>query len=167
MVASWRFRLLKLGRQSSSPVPTVRELRASLMVRNRIAESLKPAFRNIDTLRIEYGAKQPAIEARLEEFRRTGREGDERLFEELCFCLIAIQSRARTSDAAVAALRKAELLWSGGPEEIAAFLRHRTRFHNHKATFIVRAREQFFPRGHGQLAKMIDSFPSSKDARGC
>ncbi len=117
------------------------------MVRNRIAESLKAAFRNIDTLRIEYEAKQPAIEARLEEFRRIGREGDERLFEELCFCLIAIQSRARTSDAAVAALRKAELLWSGGPKEIAAFLQHRTRFHNHKATFIVRAREQFFPRG--------------------
>src|SRR5438445_356793 len=46
------------------------------MVRNRIAESLKPAFRNIDTLRIEYGAKQPAIEARLEEFRRTGRGED-------------------------------------------------------------------------------------------
>src|SRR5712691_4895659 len=142
------------------------EIPASLMVRNRMAESLKPAFRDIDTLRIEYGAKQPAIEARLEEFRRTGREGDERLFEELCFCLMAIQSRARTSDAAVAALRKAELLWSGGPEEIAAFLRHRTRFHNHKAAFIVRAREQFFPQGRGELASMLDSFRSSQDARG-
>src|SRR3989442_3555217 len=121
------------------------------MVRNRIAESLKPAFRNIDTLRIEYEAKQPAIEARLEEFRRTGREGDERLFEELCFCLIGIQSRARTSDAAVPALRKAELLWSGGPQEISAFLRHRTRFHNHKATVIARATQQVFSRCHRQL----------------
>jgi N-glycosylase/DNA lyase len=136
------------------------------MVRNPIAESLKSVFRNIDTLRFEYEAKQAAIEARLEEFRRTGREGDERLFEELCFCLIAVQSKARTSDAAVAALRKAELLWSGGPEEIAAFLQHRTRFHNHKAAFIVHAREQFFPRGRGELAKMLDSFRSSKDARG-
>src|SRR5437899_10333978 len=109
------------------------------MVRNRIAESLKPAFRNIDTLRIEYGAKQPAIEARLEEFRRTGREGDERVFEELWFCLIAIQSRSRTSDAAVAALRKAELLWSGGPEGIAAYPRHRTPFLNDNGRFQLRA----------------------------
>lgn len=127
---------------------------------------MKPGFRNVDKLLAEYEAKQRAIEARLEEFRRTGREGDERLFEELCFCLIAIQSKARTSDAAVAALRKAELLWSGGPEEIAEFLRHRTRFHNHKASYIVRAREQFFSDGGRAFTKMLDSFPSSKEARG-
>src|SRR2546426_12050653 len=118
------------------------------MVRNRIAESLKPAFRNIDTLRIEYGAKQPAIEARLEEFRRTGREGDERLFEELCFCLIAIQSRARTSDAAVAALRKAELLWPEGPEELAAFLRPSLASHNPKPTLSLRRGSHSFRQVH-------------------
>src|SRR3989442_4200076 len=91
-------RLLKGAAGSGFRGCTALEVPASLMVRNRIAESLKPAFRNIDTLRIEYEAKQPAIEARLEEFRRTGREGDERLFEELCFCLIAIQSRARSEE---------------------------------------------------------------------
>src|SRR5439155_1142764 len=85
---------------------------------------------------------------------------------ELCFCIVAIQSKARASDSAVAALRTTQLLWSGGPDEIATFLRHRTRFHNHKAAFIVRARERFFPQGHGELAKTLDSFPSSKDARG-
>src|SRR5437899_11992650 len=100
MVASWRIRLFKRAADSEVPGCTLLEISASLMVRNRIAESLKPAFRNIDTLRIEYGAKQPAIEARLEELRRTGRGGDERLFEERGFCLIAIQAVARTSDAA-------------------------------------------------------------------
>ncbi len=127
---------------------------------------MKPSYRNVGELLIEYKAKRPAIEARLEEFRRAGRLADERLFEELCFCIVAIQSRARASDAAVAALRKADLLWSGEPEEIAAFLRHRTRFHNHKAAYIVRARERFFPEGQGELAKTLDSFSSSKDARG-
>ena len=130
------------------------------------ADPLKPRYRDIDGLRAEYEAKQDAIRARLEDFRRTGHKADERLFEELCFCIVAIQSKARASDSAVAALRTTQLLWSGGPDEIATFLRHRTRFHNHKAAFIVRARERFFPQGHGELAKTLDSFPSSKDARG-
>src|SRR5689334_16846439 len=104
MVASQRIRLFKRAADGEVPGCTALEIPASLMVHNRMAESLRPAFRNIETLRIEYEAKQPAIEARLEEFRRTGRERDERLFEELCFCLIAVQSKARTSDAAVAAL---------------------------------------------------------------
>ncbi len=127
--------------------------------------SLKPGYRNVGELRTEYKAKRPAIEARLEEFRRAGRLADERLFEELCFCIVAIQSKARASDAAVAALRETELLWSGEAAEIAAFLRHRTRFHNHKAAYIVRARDRLFPDGQGEIAKTLDSFPSSKDAR--
>ena len=126
---------------------------------------LKARYRDLTSLRVEYEAKQSAIEARLETFRKTGRKSDERLFEELCFCIVAVQSKARASDAAVIALRKSRLLWSGRPEEIAAFLRRRTRFHNHKADFIVRARERFFPGGDGALAEILDSFPSSKDAR--
>ncbi len=102
---------------------------------------MKPGYRNVGELRTEYKAKRPAIEARLEDFRRAGRLADERLFEELCFCIVAIQSKARASDAAVVALRETELLWSGEAAEIAAFLRHRTRFHNHKAAYIVRARD--------------------------
>jgi len=50
-------------------------------------------------------------------------------------------------------------------DEIATFLQHRTRFHNHKAAFIVRARERFFPNGTARLSESIDSFPSSKDVR--
>src|SRR5207249_2810081 len=119
----------------------------------RFASSLKPGYRNVGQLRTEYKAKRPAIEARLEDFRRAGRLADERLFEELCFCIVAVQSKARASDAAVAALRETELLWSGEAAEIAAFLRHRTRFHNHKAAYIVRARDRLFPEGRGETAK--------------
>jgi len=101
----------------------------------------------------------------LADFRRAGRLADERLFEELCFCIVAIQSKARASAAAVSALRETELLWSGEVAEIATFLRHRTRFHNHKAAYIVRARDRLFPEGRGEIAKTLDSFSSSKDAR--
>ncbi len=126
---------------------------------------MKRGYYDLDRLRAEYEAKRPAIEARLSEFRRTGARPDRRLFEELCFCIVAVQSNARRSDSAVTALRDAELLWSGPPEEIASFLRHRTRFHNHKAAFIVGARDRFFPQGAARLAESLDSFPSSKEVR--
>lgn len=87
------------------------------------------------------------------------------IFQELCFSLLAIQSSARSSDAAVRALASEGLLWSGNETEVARFLRHRTRFHNHKATYIVRAREQFFPGGEPQLRKDLDSFATPRDAR--
>ena len=137
----------------------------NVIIRVRLLDPVKRGYRDLGTLRAEYDAKRPIIESRLEEFRRTGALPDQRLFEELCFCMVAVQSNARRSDAAVAALRNAELLWTGDSDEIAAFLQHRTRFHNHKAAFIVRARERFFPNGTARLSVTIDSFPSSKDVR--
>ncbi len=124
-----------------------------------------PAYRDLDSLREELAAKRPAIEARLADFRAVGRGTDRRLFEELCFSLLAIQSSARSSDAAVRALRDHGLLWSAPSPAIARFLQHRTRFHNHKATYIVRARERFFSNGRATLCKDLGAFPSSRDAR--
>jgi len=126
---------------------------------------LKPRYRDVDALHTEYESKRSAIERRLEDFRRIGRTEEEVLFEELCFCILAAQTGARRSDAAIAALREAKLLWSGGPSDLASFLRHRTRFHNHKAAFIVRARERFSTDGDGRLSTTLGSFASSKDAR--
>ncbi len=94
---------------------------------------VRPAYRDLEVLHAECEAKRPRIDARLADFRHIGRMPDERLFEELCFCILAVQSKARPSEAAVSALREAGLLWSGHRPEVASFLRHRTRFHNHKA----------------------------------
>ncbi len=116
-------------------------------------------------LRAELAAKQKAIEARLADFRRVGCGTDEQIFEELCFALLAIQSSARSSDAAVHALRDHGLLWSAEPLAIARFLQHRTRFHNHKASYIVHARERFFPAGESILKSSLDRFPDPREAR--
>ncbi len=137
----------------------------SLMPPCSFGAIVRRRYHDLEILHAECEAKRPRIDARLADFRRVGRMPDERLFEELCFCLLAVQSKARPSDAAVAALREAGLLWSGRRPEVASFLRHRTRFHNHKAAFIVRAREQFFPDGNGVLAEILNSFTSSKGAR--
>lgn len=123
------------------------------------------AYRDIEVLRSELATKQRAIESRLAEFRDVGRAADDRIFEELCFALLAIQSSARSSDAAVQSLAREGLLWTGGPEEIARALRHRTRFHNHKAAYIVRARDRFFPPEGPALKAALDRFADPKAAR--
>ena len=124
-----------------------------------------PARRDLDLLLGEFATKRHAIEARLTEFRKIGRGSDAAIFEELCFSILAIQSSARSSDAAVRGLASEGLLWFGSETEIARFLRHRTRFHNHKAAYIVRARERFFPGGEPRLRKDLDAFATSRDAR--
>ncbi len=124
-----------------------------------------PRYRELELLKSELASKRTAIERRLASFRRTGRSSDARLFEELCFAILAIQSSARSSDAAVRGLARQGLLWSAGQDEIAAYLRHRTRFHNHKAAYVVRARDRFFP-VHGPVLKAtLESFKDSKEAR--
>jgi len=124
-----------------------------------------PAYKDLDLLSIEVAKKKRAIETRLADFRKVGQGSDEAMFEELCFSILAIQSSARSSDAAVRGLVSETLLWSGTEKELARFLRHRTRFHNHKAAYIVRARERFFPDHKPRLRKDLDSFASSRAAR--
>ncbi len=124
-----------------------------------------PRYRDLEALRDELAAKRAAIEARLADFRAVGRGGDKDIFEELCFALLAIQSSARSSDAAVRGLAREGLLWSAGRDEIARYLRHRTRFHNHKAAYLVRARDRFFPPDGPVLKSSLGKFSDPKEAR--
>src|SRR2546421_9882875 len=102
-------------------------------------------YRDIAALQSEYARKREKILSRLEDFRRVGALADKRLFEEMCFCILAVQSKAHGADAAVHDLIAQDLLWPGRQREGAGFLRPRPRFHNHKGAYIVRAPERFFP----------------------
>lgn len=122
-------------------------------------------YRGLDALKTEFASKERQIRSRLEEFHRLGRRPDRELFLELCFCLLAIQTKARVSDAAVRGLLAEDLLWSGDERSIARWLRHRVRFHNHKASYLVRARDRFFVEGKPVLRAALDRFPSPEAAR--
>lgn len=130
----------------------------------RFSSRVSP-YRDVRILRSEYASKRERIESRLEEFRRVGSLPDPRLFEEMCFCILAVQSKAHSADAAVQALAKADLLWPGRAPQVATFLRHRTRFHNHKASYIVRARDRFFSEHGPGLSKSLERVPDAKAAR--
>ena len=73
---------------------------------------------------------------------------EEELFAELAFCLLTPQSSAHRCDEAVRGLRASGLLFRGSSRQIAAHLRRRVRFHNHKARYLVEAR-RLFSRGGG------------------
>ena len=125
----------------------------------------RPAYRDLDALRKEHAEKRAAIRARLAEFRRMWREDDERLFAEVAYCILAIQTKARASEAAVRGLKDRGLLLGGEAPAIAEFLRPRIRFHNHKAAYLVAARERFWPGGRWALKATLSAFPSPEAAR--
>ncbi len=124
-----------------------------------------PSYRDLDLLRRELADKAAPIRARLRQFRRIGAGDDRALFQEMCFCLLAIQSTARGSDAAVRGLAEAGLLWSGDRDAITHYLHHRTRFHNHKADYILRARGRFLSKDAPGLRATLESFSESSRAR--
>ncbi|MEK6912321.1 MAG: DNA lyase [Candidatus Thermoplasmatota archaeon] len=124
-----------------------------------------PRYRHIEELLREYAEKRNAILERLTEFRAMWHEPDERLFEEVAYCILAIQTKARAADAAVRDLKVSGLLYEGDVASIAKFLRSRTRFHNHKAAYLVAARERFREDGQWALKKMLSSIPGADAAR--
>jgi N-glycosylase/DNA lyase len=120
------------------------------------------AYRHLDELQAEWRRRRSEIERRLREFRAVGRGDERRLFEELAFCLFAIQTSARRSDGAVRALAADGALWRGTREDIAGILRRQVRFHNHKAAYLVAARDRVLG-GDDSLKALVRRSP--QDAR--
>ena len=116
------------------------------------------AYRDLDALRSDWRQRRQEIARRLSHFRRFRTAPDEVLFHELASCLFAIQTSARRSDDAVRALAADGTLWHGTVEDIALILRRRVRFHNHKAAYLVAARERFIA-GSASLRAWVDSMP--------
>jgi len=120
--------------------------------------------RDVDRLMSAYEGRKNAIQKRLREFREIGRRPDAEIFEEMCFCLLTPQSKARVCDKAVRSLAAEDLLANGSTEEILPHLEG-VRFRNGKARWIVAAREQFFKDGQWVLKKRVEEFQDALEAR--
>ena len=110
------------------------------------------------------GFEEDFLQRHGEHVHRPGPERS-RLFEEVAYCILAIQTKARASDAAVSGLKERGLLLAGDAPAIATFLRPRIRFHNHKAAYLVAARDRFRPGGRWALKDTLSSFASPEAAR--
>jgi len=82
------------------------------------------------------------IDKHLEKYDKIDTKNRNQLFEELAFCLLTPQSKARAADQSIKLLKEHDLLFNGTPEQLEPHLK-RIRFHITKAKRIVEAREKF------------------------
>jgi len=107
-------------------------------------------------LRAEYNKRKKLIKKRLKDFRNNYKRSDERVFEELCFCLLTPQSKAVNCDRAIKELRKRGLLLKGSERGIRNILKGLARFHNKKAAYIISARKTFRTGNGLKIKKRLD-----------
>jgi len=105
-------------------------------------------------LQKRYKEKKELIEKRLNDFRKLGKENDERIFAELCFCLLTPQSKATSCWESIETLTKSKNLLIGKEDEICQNLK--CRFPNNKARYIVEARNKFIIDGNLRIKDKID-----------
>ena len=93
--------------------------------------------------KLENSSLNEKVEKRLKEFSSFSSKSNEEWFSELCFCILAANSKQKTAENIEKSLKYEKLL-TLSQEELANFIRNnKHRFHNNKAKFIVEARKYF------------------------
>lgn len=112
------------------------------------------------TLMKTYAERRPEIEARLREFASVWRKRDKkRILEELVFCLLTPQSKARACWRAVERLKERGLLRAPDPERVAGELVG-VRFPRSKARYVTMAVNLF-----GKILRKLLDFEDAEKAR--
>ncbi len=113
---------------------------------------------------IHLSIRQQIID-RLNEFHSIRMHGSDReLFQELVFCILTPQSRARNAEKAIVKLCENNLLYNGNFKEISEILTI-VRFKNNKARYVLYAREKFSGTGGISLRDRINISAGINDLR--
>lgn len=96
------------------------------------------------------------IRERLREFESFKNKGSEKWFSELCFCILAANSKGRNAYKIQQELGIKGLLNKGLEEIRQCIIKNKHRFHNNKAKFIVEARK------HAMLKEAIKKIIKEK-----
>jgi N-glycosylase/DNA lyase len=125
------------------------------------AESYKP----IEAIRALYRKTEKEICLRLEEFKGIWDRGtDEELFTELVYCLITPMARGKMCCAAVDAMVRTGILFTGTRDQIKERLIG-ARFIHKKSAYIVEARERFLHNDSVPLRSIIRAIGDDQEAR--
>jgi N-glycosylase/DNA lyase len=118
----------------------------------------------IDELQKSYREKRAAIRARLAEFEAIRREGDdERLFEELVYCIFTAGASARMGLNAIEKVRP--VLLKAGHPRLNRLLLGAHRYPRARSGYVVHTRN-FLKRDCGlRLRERLESFGADADAR--
>ena len=112
---------------------------------------------SLENLNSVYQTIKEDIIKRLEFFRSIRDKNDENLiFEELLFCILTPQSKARMADKAITNLKNKNLLFSDDVKLISDEL-NVVRFKNNKAKYIIEAKKLFTQNGKISIIDKIDS----------
>ncbi len=125
----------------------------------------KPTYKEIEILLQEFKEKKDEIQARLIKFKMIGQSSQNKVFSEMCFCILTPQSKARSCDKVMASLVRNNLLFKGSAKEIGRYLRSNVRFHNEKARFIVTARKELLQNGQWKLMDRLKKYEDPKAVR--
>lgn len=113
----------------------------------------------VKKLRDSYVEKKPEIKKRLREFKEIYDSGsDEKLFEELSFCIFTAGASAKMGLSSVEAAR--DLLIDGSLTKLKRRLRGVHRFHNKRPEYVIHTRE-YLKSEHG--FKLRELILSKKD----
>ena len=80
-----------------------------------------------------YKKIRPKIKARISEFRHLHKASDEKIFSEMCYCILTANANALRCNEAIMDLEKEGLLLKGDPGHIRPIINGKARFHNKKA----------------------------------
>lgn len=117
-----------------------------------------------EKLRQAYIEKKDLIRARLKEFRRVYREGDDkRIFEELAFCICTAGASAKMGLKSVDAL--SAILLDGSLQKFRRRLNGIHRYPNHRPAYIIHTREYLKSEYGFNLKELIGSFEDPLERR--
>ena len=135
----------------------------------------------VNNLKKEYLLKKDRISERLKDFDRFYNEpyswffdnsvmnlkkvaisDDERLFEELCFCILTANASAEMGMKAIDRIR--HLLVNGSPEDMSKALEGIYRFNNIRPAYIAHTRNYLQEKFNFRLKDKIESLKEDKDA---
>ena len=129
-----------------------------------MARDQKPV--TIERLRVAHAARRKEIRARLQEFRRIWQTGtDERLWEEMVYCIFTAGASARMGLRSVEAIRP--LLAAGHPEAMTHALVSASahRFPNARPVYVVTTRDYLQGSFSMKLRKRLNSFTDPVERR--
>jgi N-glycosylase/DNA lyase len=114
-----------------------------------------PKIKNIIQLKDFYKTRRQEILKRLEDFKRVWDKNDKKIFSELCFCILTPQSKAEVCNKIINNLKRNNLLFKGGIDNIRPFLK-KARFYRNKSRYIIEARRFFNNNGKIGIKKRLD-----------
>lgn len=117
----------------------------------------------VDQIFKEYRGHRSEIQNRLNEFAQIWQGGDQAIFKELCFCILAANSSAQMGIKTLSAVE--DLLWSGSLEELQQRLSKGFRYWRIRPAYIVSTREYLRNYCGLRLKDLIQSLPDTEARR--